>query len=191
MSDSLSPTGVEENLNPTPTKGGAGAKKNTLATILAALAGLLLSALVVAGLAYALAQLASANRVAEMRALHATLPPYRETQLVHGYENWDNLLIYWQSESVLPRIVDEFRSEHPVGAVVTHYEEQLTAAGWEEYREPWSLYPAYRRGSYRIAILFQQPYAQDWLPAGDYHVHLWSLPLLEELLGRDLAAGER
>jgi hypothetical protein len=147
---------------------------------------------VVAALLYGLSVRQSAVHQAQMRATYAALPVYAGATAVRTSENWENLLTYWQSEGVLPRVVGEFRSEHPVGAVNTFYKEQLMAAGWQEYREPWSLFPAYRNGPFRLAILFQSSYAQDWLPAGEYQVHLWSLPLLEQALGRDIAAeGDR
>lgn len=155
------------------------------------LLGLLLSGLFVLSVLLGLGLWAGGQRQAEMRALHASLPVYAEASLIQTHENWDNLVLYWQGESVLPRIVSEFYSEHPIGAVMTFYKEQLTAAGWQEYKEPWSLYPAYKRGPYRIAILFDRPFAQDWLPAENYAVHLWSLPLLEETLGRDAQAEDR
>jgi len=154
---------------------------------LTVLGGLVLSALVVAVLAYGLARWAGASRQAEMRSLYAALPVYPEARLLRTEEHWENLLVYWQSEGVLPRVDGYFHAEQSVGAVLQFYKERLTAAGWQEYREPWSLFPAYRRGNYHLAILFQTSYAQDWLPAGDYQVHLWSPPLLEGLLGRDLA----
>ncbi len=150
-----------------------------------ALVGLALSGLVVAGLGGGAAWLAGAAQQAEMRALFDSLPVYRGATVVRIEEKWDNLYVYWQSEATLPRIVGYFHSEHPEGAVTTFYKELLTAAGWEPYQEPWALYPAYRRGKYRLAVLFQRPFAQNWQPAGDYQVHLWSLPLLEGALGRD------
>ncbi|MHB1004915.1 MAG: hypothetical protein ACYC3S_04640 [Chloroflexota bacterium] len=154
--------------------------------LLAVCAGLLASAVVVAAVLYGLSIRQGAIHRAEMRATYNALPVYPGATAGRTTEHWGNLVTYWQSEGVLPRVVGAFRSDHPVGAVVTFYKENLTAAGWQEYREPWSLYPAYRKGPFRLAILFQQAYAQDWLPAGDYQVHLWSLPLLEQLLGRDL-----
>ncbi len=156
-----------------------------------ALVGLLLSALVVALLIGGVAWLAGKGHKAEMRALYDSLPAYRGATVVRVEEKWDNLYVYWQSEATLPRVVGYFHSEHPEGAVTTFYKEQLTAAGWEEYQEPWALYPAYRQGKYRLAVLFQRPFAQNWQPAGDYQVHLWSLPLLEGALGRDPDAGGR
>mgnify|MGYP005848221001 CR=1 FL=1 len=153
-----------------------------------ALCGLLLSGLLVGGLVYAAARLAGAAYKAEMRALNAELPRFEQATPLRAEENWDNLYLFWQGESVLPRIVTYYRSDRPLGEVATFYRERLMAAGWQAYREPWSLYPAYRRGKYRLAILFQQPYAQDWVPAGEYQVHLWASPVLEALLGRDVGA---
>ncbi|MDA8220056.1 MAG: hypothetical protein M0Z94_20840 [Dehalococcoidales bacterium] len=153
----------------------------------AAILGLVLSGLLVAAAGYGVASWAGADRQAEMGATYQSLPPYEGATFERSEERWENLLVYWQSEGVLPRIVGYYRSEDPISAVLSHYKECLLANGWEEYHEPWSLYPTYRRGPYHIAILFQYPYAQDWLPAQSYQVHLWSQPLLEELLGRSLA----
>ena len=157
------------------------------ARLVGTLAGLALSALLVLGLLYGVSRLAGYYYKADMRAVWAALPQYREVTLQRVEENWENLPLYWQSEGVLPRIVGYYRSEHPTGAVVTFYREQLTAAGWEQYQEPWSLYPAYRRGNLRLAILFQQAFAHEWETAGDFDVHLWSYPMLETFLNRPLA----
>jgi hypothetical protein len=157
------------------------------ATVVGVLLGLVLSALLVAGLLYGASRVAGYYYKADMRATWAALPPYREVVQTRLEENWENLPLYWQSEGVLPRIVGYYRSEHPTGAVVTHYREQLTAAGWQQYQEPWSLYPAYRRSHLRLAILFQQAFAHEWEPAGDFEVHLWSYPMLETFLNRPLA----
>lgn len=157
-----------------------------LARVLLALAGLGASLLVVVALLVGISLRQSAVHKAQMRAVYNALPAYGGATLLRTSENWENLLIYWQSEGVLPRITAEFRSDHPVGAVNAFYREHLTAAGWQEYREPWALYPTYRKGIYRLAILYQRSYAQDWLPAGDFQVHLWTLPMLEQALGRDL-----
>ena len=163
------------------------AATNRAATFVGAVVGLALSGLVVAVLLFGVAQVAGYLHRNEMRGIFNSLPPYPEATFARSEERWENLVLYWQSEGVLPRIVGLYHSDNPTGAVVTFYKERLTAAGWEEYREPWSLYPAYRKGNYRIAILFQQAYPQDWVPAGDYQLHLWSYPLLETFLGRPLA----
>lgn len=160
---------------------------NRAATALGAALGLALSGIVVAALLFGVAQVAGYFHRNEMRGLFNGLPAQAGASLVRSEERWENLALYWQSEGVLPRVIGHFHSEQTTGAVVTFYKDRLTAAGWQEYREPWSLYPAYRKGAYRIAILFQQAYAQDWVPAGDYQVHVWSYPLLESFLGRELA----
>lgn len=149
------------------------------------MAGLLLSGLVVAALALASAAWADAARRAEMRDWHGAIPPYREAVLLGTEERWENSLLYRHGDGVFPRVVSAYHSEHPVGAVVTFYREHLLAEGWEEYREPWALYSAYRRGPYRVAVLFRHPFAQDWLPAERYELHLWAVPLLDDLLGRE------
>ncbi len=149
--------------------------------------GLLLSLLAVLALLYGAYRVAGYFHKNETRALFATLQPFPAATLTRTDERWENLPLYWQSEGVLPRVIHYYRSESSTGEVVTFYRQQLLAAGWEEYKEPWSLYPAYRKGKFRLAILFQQAYPQEWVPAGDYQVHLWSYPLLEGFLGRDLA----
>ena len=97
--------------------------------ILAALGGLALSALVVLLALYGLGRWAGGQRQGEMRAIHAALPVYAASELRGSSENWDNLLLYWQSESVLPRIVDEYSSGHPIGAINTFYRGQPEGRG--------------------------------------------------------------
>ncbi len=148
------------------------------------MAGLVLSGMAVALILWLLMVRQSTLQQIEMRQAYAALPHHQASQLTRETEDWQNLALWWQSEGVLPRLVGYYHSEASVAEVVGFYREQLLAAGWQEYKEQWSLYPAYRKGDMRLAVLINQAFVQDWLPAGDYEVHLWSNPWLENLLRR-------